>query len=197
MGYMERHACKARRGRDGVVQVEGGGFVSAAFRYRMSWAEDPLLHTHVVVGNLTQGPDGRWTALDARHLYRHAKAAGYLYQAALREELTERLGVQWTLVESGTAEVAGVDRASSTTSRAAAGRSWRASSSAACRRPRPRRWPRWTRGRTRRQTRGRWGGCERSGAPAPPSSASTRTSWPACSTWSSARCVTSQSMWSG
>jgi hypothetical protein len=40
----------------------------------MSRAEDPLLHTHVVVGNLTQGPDGRWTALDARHLYRHAKA---------------------------------------------------------------------------------------------------------------------------
>ncbi len=110
MGYMERQACKARRGRDGVVQVEGSGFVAAAFRHRVSRAEDPLLHTHVVLGNLTQGPDGRWTALDARHLYRHAKAAGYLYQAALREELTERLGVDWTLVEKGTAEIAGVDR---------------------------------------------------------------------------------------
>jgi Ti-type conjugative transfer relaxase TraA len=110
MGYVERQACKARRGRDGVVQVEGGGFVAAAFRHRMSRAEDPLLHTHVVLGNLTQGPDGRWTALDARHLYRHAKAAGYLYQAALREELTERLGVDWTVVDKGTAEIAGVDR---------------------------------------------------------------------------------------
>jgi len=69
------------------VQVRGGGFVGAAFAHRASRAGDPLLHTHVVVGNLTQGPDGRWTALDARHLYRHAKTAGYLYQAVLRDEL--------------------------------------------------------------------------------------------------------------
>ena len=110
IGYLEREACKARRGRDGVLQVEGGGFVAAAFRHRTSRAEDPLLHTHVVVGNLTRGPDGRWTALDGRHLYRHAKAAGCLYQAALRDELSERLGVGWTDVHAGTAEVLGVQR---------------------------------------------------------------------------------------
>ena len=69
-----------------------------------------MLHTHVVVGNLTHGPDGRWTALDGRHLYRHAKAAGCLYQAALRDELSERLGVGWTEVHAGTAEVLGVQR---------------------------------------------------------------------------------------
>ncbi len=72
----------ARQGR--LHRRQGRGFAAAAFLHRASRAGDPLLHTHVVAGNLTQGPDGRWTALDARHLYRHAKTAGYLYQAVLR-----------------------------------------------------------------------------------------------------------------
>ena len=110
LGYVEREACRARRGRGGAVQVRGSGFVAAAFRHRASRAGDPLLHTHVVVGNLTQGPDGRWTALDARHLYRHAKTAGFLYQAELRREITERLGLAWGPVERGTADIEGVGR---------------------------------------------------------------------------------------
>jgi conjugative relaxase-like TrwC/TraI family protein len=107
---LEREACRARRGHEGAVQVDGRGFVAAAFRHRSSRAGDPLLHTHVVVANATQGLDGRWTALDGRMLYRHAKTAGYLYQAALRAELSERLHVRWNAVEHGTADVAGVPR---------------------------------------------------------------------------------------
>lgn len=110
LGYLEREACRARRGKGGAVQVSGRGFVAAAFLHRASRAGDPLLHTHVVVGNLTQGPDGRWTALDGRYLYRQAKTAGFLYQAVLRRELTERLGLQWTPVENGVADVVGVPR---------------------------------------------------------------------------------------
>ena len=110
LGYLEREACRARRGAGGAVQVNGEGFVAAAFRHRSSRAGDPLLHTHVVVANATQGPDGRWTALDGRELYRHAKTAGYLYQAVLRAELTERLGVGWDEVENGTADLQGVSR---------------------------------------------------------------------------------------
>lgn len=110
LGYLEREACWARRGAGGAVQVRGGGFVAAAFRHRASRAGDPLLHTHVVAGNLTLGPDGRWTALDARHLYRQAKTAGFLYQAELRREITERLGLTWGPVERGTADIEGVGR---------------------------------------------------------------------------------------
>jgi len=110
MGYMEREACRARRGRGGVVQVRGEGFVSAAFTHRTSRAGDPLLHTHVVTGNLTRGPDGRWTALDGRHLYQQARTAGFLYQAVLRQELTERLGVSWQPVENGVADIDGISR---------------------------------------------------------------------------------------
>ena len=111
LGYLEREACRGRRGKDGVVQVRGEGFVGAAFVHRASRAGDPLLHTHVVVGNLTRGPDGRWTALDGRHLYRQAKTVGYLYQAVLRRELTERLGLEWNPVEQGVADVRGMPRA--------------------------------------------------------------------------------------
>lgn len=54
LGYLEREACMARRGRGGREHVRGGGFLAAAFPHRSSRAGDPLLHTHVVVGNLTR-----------------------------------------------------------------------------------------------------------------------------------------------
>src|SRR4051794_24351767 len=57
---------------------------------------------------MTKGPDGRWTALDGRRLYAHAKTAGYLYQAQLRSELVRRLGVEWGPVHKGAAEIAGM-----------------------------------------------------------------------------------------
>jgi conjugative relaxase-like TrwC/TraI family protein len=110
VGYLDREACRARRGHGGASIVEGRGFVAAAFPHRSSRAGDPLLHTHVVIANATQGPDGRWTALDGRLLYRHSKTAGYVDQAALRAELQERLGLRWHAVERGTADAVGVPR---------------------------------------------------------------------------------------
>src|SRR3954466_3647116 len=111
LGYLERNACFTRRGHAGRQRVHGNGFVAAAFRHRTSRAGDPQLHTHVVVGNFTCGPDDRWTTLDSRALYRHAKTAGYLYQAALRAQLTDRLGLQWGTVSKGAADLDGVPRA--------------------------------------------------------------------------------------
>lgn len=111
LAYLERHACGARRGKGGADAIRGAGFVAAAFEHRASRAGDPLLHTHVVVANMTLGPDDQWTALDGRLLYRHAKAAGYVYQAALRLELGERLGLRFARVERGVADVAGFPRA--------------------------------------------------------------------------------------
>lgn len=110
LAYLEGAACRARRGKGGAQRVRGRGFVAAAFRHRTSRAGDPQLHTHVVVGNLTEGPDSRWTALDGRLIYKHAKTAGYLYQAALRAQLTEQLGVSWTEVTRGTADIVGIPR---------------------------------------------------------------------------------------
>ncbi|MGZ6651357.1 MAG: MobF family relaxase [Solirubrobacteraceae bacterium] len=106
VGYLEREACRVRRGRGGVRRELGEGFVAAGYRHRMSRAEDPQLHTHVVAANMARGADGRWTALDATPIYQHAKAAGFLYQAHLRAAVRERLPwVRWGSVRNGMAEI--------------------------------------------------------------------------------------------
>jgi len=74
---------------------QGADLVAAVFRHRTSRAGDPLLHWHVLVPNLVRGADGRWSAFVHPDLYRMARAAGEVFQAALRRELTEALGVGW------------------------------------------------------------------------------------------------------
>jgi len=114
LGYLEQVASYGLRGHHGggtrATRLVTSGFIGAAFRHRTSRANDPLLHTHVVVANLLQGADGRWSALPTGKLFEQAKTAGYLYQRALRAELSRRLGVEWTQVVKGTAEVVGVPR---------------------------------------------------------------------------------------
>src|SRR4051794_18846987 len=110
LGYLERSAAKGRRGHDGLVTINGSGVLAAAFRHRTSRAGDPQLHTHVVVANVVHGADGRWSALDGRLIYAHAKTAGYLYEARLRAELTRSLGVAWTPVKRGIADVDGISQ---------------------------------------------------------------------------------------
>jgi len=86
------------------------GYVSAWFTEFTSRADDPQLHTHVVVGNRVKGVDGLWRAIDGRLLYRHKLAAGYLHEAELRHRLTERLGVRWQPVRKGVADIEGFTR---------------------------------------------------------------------------------------
>ncbi len=108
LGYLERSACFARRGHGGSQRVRGDGLTVAAFRHRSSRAGDPQLHTHAIVANLTRA-GGRWSTLDGRAIYAHARTAGFLYQAALRDELTRALGVEWGPVHRGVAEIQGID----------------------------------------------------------------------------------------
>jgi conjugative relaxase-like TrwC/TraI family protein len=111
VGYLEREAITARRGSgDGRHSIRVDGVVGAAFLHRTSRAPDPHLHTHVVVANVVEGSDGRWTAFDARGLYAHARTAGFLYQAHLRHELRRRLGLEWGAQRAGTADIKGIDR---------------------------------------------------------------------------------------
>ena len=110
-GYFERAAAAVRRGRNGLSVLPADGSVAAAFRHRSSRAGDPQLHTHVLVANLGCGPDGRWSALDERRVFAQARSASAVYQAVLRSELSRRLGVEWTPVIKGIAEIEGVPAA--------------------------------------------------------------------------------------
>ncbi len=109
MAYMEEVAAFTRTGRNGVERTPTDGFIAAGFRHRTSRDLDPLLHTHVLVANSVRAADGGWRTIDATALYEHAKTGGYVYQAQLRHELTARLGVAWTPVHDGLADIAGVD----------------------------------------------------------------------------------------
>jgi conjugative relaxase-like TrwC/TraI family protein len=97
VGYLTAHACVARLGRDGVDRQDGAqlGFLRAEFTHRCSREGDPQVHTHSILVNVLEAPDGRRAALDGGLLFQHAKAADGIYQAALRAELTRRLGVGW------------------------------------------------------------------------------------------------------
>jgi conjugative relaxase-like TrwC/TraI family protein len=107
--YLEQVTARAARGHHGdgqtATRIDTDGLIGVAFDHRSSRAGDPQLHTHVVLANLARGTDGRWSALDTRARFRHATTASYLYQAVLRGRLTTTLGVRWTQVEQGIAEI--------------------------------------------------------------------------------------------
>lgn len=111
LDYLEDTAVYTRRGRNGVIVEQGDGLIAAAYRHRMSRSKDPQLHTHVVAGNVVRTPsDGQWRALHAAVVYRHARTAGVLYQAHLRAEVVDRLGLHWGAVTKGAAELQGIPR---------------------------------------------------------------------------------------
>jgi conjugative relaxase-like TrwC/TraI family protein len=114
VAWLEREAIRAQRGshdkayierlravdpdaarRKGPRRITTHGVVAAGFRHRTSRAGDPLLHWHVLVANLVEGNDGRWSAFAHPEIYRSAKTAGQIFQAVARRELTASLGVDW------------------------------------------------------------------------------------------------------
>ena len=96
--YLDTHI-GTRRGHGGHEHVSGQGLLAVGFDHRTSREGDPLVHTHLVVANRVQGPDGRWTALDGRDLYRHRLAADAIYRATYQRELGRTLGVEWTVAD--------------------------------------------------------------------------------------------------
>jgi conjugative relaxase-like TrwC/TraI family protein len=115
LGYLERHAGHGLRGHQGhgrrASRIGTDGLIAARFTHRTSREDDPQLHTHIVVANLVHGADGAWSALDTRAFYYQARTAGCIYQAVLRGELTRTLGVSWSSVRRGVAEIAGIPKA--------------------------------------------------------------------------------------
>jgi conjugative relaxase-like TrwC/TraI family protein len=107
-GYLDEHL-GARRGHGGDEHVSGQGLLAVGFDHRTSREGNPLLHTHLVIANRVQGPDGRWTALDGRDLYRHRLAADAIYRATYQRELSRTLEVEWTAADAhGNRELLGM-----------------------------------------------------------------------------------------
>jgi len=84
-----------RRGRNGVEKLAASGLLVVGFDHRESRPGDPLLHTHAIMLNRALGPDGRWTALDARPILAALMEADAVYRATYQWYVTERAGLEW------------------------------------------------------------------------------------------------------
>ncbi|MBE1874487.1 MobF family relaxase [Myceligenerans pegani] len=86
-----------------VAQVPVTGLIAMAFDHPDSRANDPHLHTHVVVSNKVKTVlDGRWRSLDGRPLHDATVALSELHEAIVADRLTRALGVEWEPRSRGT-----------------------------------------------------------------------------------------------
>jgi conjugative relaxase-like TrwC/TraI family protein len=96
LSYAERHFFMTRVGANGVAQVGVRGVVAAAFDHWDTRANDPHLHTHVVVANRVQAvEDAKWRTLDSRALFRATVALSELHQGLLMDRLSRAVGTVW------------------------------------------------------------------------------------------------------
>ncbi len=105
LDWLEHHGGVTRRGNDGIHQVDTQGMVAALFRQHTSREADPQLHTHAVIWAKVQDPTGKWLSLDARFLKYQPRSVGWVDAAALRSELSARLGVSGRFATSTTERV--------------------------------------------------------------------------------------------
>ncbi|GEA90237.1 MobF family relaxase [Cellulomonas cellasea] len=96
LSFFENAALFTRTGAAGCEQRPTRGAVAAAFDHWDSRAGDPNLHTHVVVANKVQSPDGRWLSVDSRALHHAVVTISELYDDLLADELARRLPVSWS-----------------------------------------------------------------------------------------------------
>jgi conjugative relaxase-like TrwC/TraI family protein len=115
MAYLHQHAgyTRVHNPHTGAKDLQRlPGLVAIAYQHETSRCGDPHLHTHVIVPNRQARADGTLVSIDSKSLFHEAKAAGIVYQAALRHELHAELGVEWAAVDpfTGMAEIAAVTK---------------------------------------------------------------------------------------
>jgi len=94
--WAEANVFCTRVGKGGAVQVPVRGVIAASFDHFDSRANDPHLHTHVVVANRVQTEvGGKWRTLDSRALFRATVALSELHQGLLMDRITQVLGAGW------------------------------------------------------------------------------------------------------
>ena len=112
--FVEQRVIRTRVGDGGRHQVRTRGMVAAAFDHWDTRAGDPNMHTHVVIANRVQGPDGAWRSVDGRTVHAAVVTVSELYDALLADELARRLPVEWSMRDRGARrnpafEVHGID----------------------------------------------------------------------------------------
>ncbi|MHC5613776.1 MAG: MobF family relaxase [Nostoc sp.] len=89
----ERYAYTRVTEGDSRHRVNTGNLVVAQFDHIESRDLDPHLHTHCLVMNMTQTPDGRWLSLGNNQIFANKKFLGMAYQSYLAREV-QKLGYE-------------------------------------------------------------------------------------------------------
>ncbi|MBA3741817.1 MobF family relaxase [Sporichthya sp.] len=96
LALVEERFLHTRVGAQGCAQVAARGMLAAEFEHWDTRTGDPNLHTHVVIANKVQGPDGKWRSLDSRALHHAVVACSEIYDDLLADAITARLPVSWS-----------------------------------------------------------------------------------------------------
>lgn len=95
LALLSETALFTRTGTRSCAQVATRGPIAAAFDHWDTRTGDPNLHTHLVLANKVQGPDGLWRSVDSRALHHTVVAVSEVYDNLLADELARRLPVAW------------------------------------------------------------------------------------------------------
>jgi conjugative relaxase-like TrwC/TraI family protein len=106
LSYLEDVAGFSRRGRAGA-NLEKVGLTCALFEHGTSRTQDPQLHTHALVLNVSKREDSSTGTIQSKDLFRHKMAAGAIYRAELASLLQKILGLNVHMKTIGF-EIAGV-----------------------------------------------------------------------------------------
>lgn len=102
LDFLEREVAATRTGHGGVAQVPVVGVAATAYDHWDSRANDPQLHTHLVISNKVKAAhDGQWRTLDSRALHHAVVALSEHYNAVLADRLTNTFGVAWERRDRG------------------------------------------------------------------------------------------------
>lgn len=93
LSWAEENAIYTRVGTNGIQQVKTQGLIAAEFTHFDTRTGDPDLHSHVLVSNKVQAPDGRWLTLDSQEIFRNAQSISARYDTALMEILSREMGL--------------------------------------------------------------------------------------------------------
>ncbi|MDE0001399.1 MAG: conjugative relaxase [Rhodospirillaceae bacterium] len=113
LGWFEKNVAETRvqdAATGQMVRTRDQKTVIATFRHETSRNLDPALHTHSVIANMLQGPDGKWRTMANERLYRSKMLLGAMYRSELAAELKDLgYGIEKTHAD-GRFEIAGVSR---------------------------------------------------------------------------------------
>lgn len=107
---MAETRAQARKKVQGKSMLETtGNLVVAKFRHETSRSQDPQLHTHAIVLNMTKRQDGQWRALKNDEIIQSTRFLGAVYNSELAAEL-QKLGFELKFGRDGNFELAHISR---------------------------------------------------------------------------------------